>query len=322
MSGREVLRDARGARRANGYALVGVLWICAAATALGFTASVASRHAVAASRNRIALTRAEWSADACLARARSVLSAALAREGGARVQDRSPVWMRVDDVLGRARFLAAADCAITARAVGSRLDVNAAGEAELSQVFRLAGLAPARADSVAAAIADWKDADDAARPLGAEREAYEARGRPPPLNRDFTHVAELALVRGIDGTFPFDSLLDVEAGAVSINHAPGAVLRRLPGFSPEAVAHVLGARAAGRHVSGFTELKESLTPTGRETMARGEPRLVAGATLLPGGWVLTAYARAGAPPVTVAVEVRIERFGPRILTLRRRSWIE
>lgn len=322
MRSRGAERAVRATRAANGYALVGVLWICAAATALGIAASIASRHAVAASRNRIALARAEWLADACLARVRSALSAALAAERGSALDVQEPVWMRVDKVLARDAIIAAAACTIAARAVGSGLDVNAADETELSHVFRYAGLVAVRADSVAAAIVDWKDADDIPRPGGAEREWYEIRGRVPPSNRAFTHIGELSLVQGVDGRLPFDSLLAVERGPVSINHALGPVLAQLPGFTAEAVASVLAARAAGRYVSGFTELKEALSPGGREALAQGESRLVAAATLTPSAWIVTARAAAGSPPATVAVEVRVERFGPRILTVRRRSWLE
>lgn len=316
------ISEAQAPLPANGYALIGILWICIAAAALALSASLASRQAMAASRNRIALARAEWLADACLARARAVIVAALRGEASALIDPRSPVWSRVDEILDGTPTLVAAGCMITARAIGSRLNVNMADEATLSHLFQYAGMAPLRADSIAAAIADWKDADDIPRPLGAERESYESLGRVPPMNRPFSHIAELALVRGIDGTFPFDSLLDVEEGGISINHAPAALLRLLPGFTPEAASRVLGARADGQPIKAFKELSEMLSPTASEAMAQAEPELMARTSLIPNGWILTAQTRAGAPPVTATVELRIERFATKLLILRRRSWFQ
>ncbi|HEX7051886.1 MAG TPA: hypothetical protein VF188_16890 [Longimicrobiales bacterium] len=241
--------------------------------------------------------------------------------GGSSSTDRQPMWGRVDEILAGAPVLAAAGCMITARAVGSRLDVNAADESTLSRLFRNAGVLPAQADSLAAAIADWKDPDDVPRPLGAERGWYEALGQVPPANRPFTHAAELAMVRGVAETLPFDDLLDVEEGSISINHASAPVLTLLPGFTPEAAARVLSARAAGRPVGAFQELRQGLSALASETMARAEPQLAARASLVPTGWVLTVRATAGAPPVTAVLEARIERFATSILIVRRRSWI-
>jgi general secretion pathway protein K len=306
----------------NGYALIGIIWICIAASALALSASVASRQAVAASRNRIALARAEWLAEACLARARATIVAALREEARALIESRSPVWNRVDEILEGTPTLVDAGCLIAARAIGSRLNVNTADEATLSHLFQYAGMAPPRADSIAAAIADWRDADDIPRPLGAEREWYEALGRVPPMNRPFTHIAELAMVRGVDGTFPFDSLLDVEEGGISINHAPAALLRLLPGFTPAAAARVLRARAEGQPIKAFAELRETLSPADSGAMAQAEPELMARTSLIPQGWILTAQTRAGAPPVTATVELRIERFETKLLVLRRRSWFQ
>lgn len=314
--------EVRAITPANGYALIGVLWICIAAAGLALSALLASRHAMAASRNRIAFTRAEWLAEACIARARVAIIAALTEEARALVEPRSPVWIRLDEILERTPVLTNSPCRVTARAVGSRLNINVADESTLSRLFQYAGMPPQRADSIAAAITDWKDADDVPRPLGAEREWYESMGQIPPANRPFTHIAELNMVRGIDGTFPFDSLLDVEEGGVSINNAPTALLRLLPGFTAEAASRVQRIRTEGRPIKAFAELREDLSSSAHETMIQAEPTLVARALLLPKAWILTAQAQAGAPPVAVSVELRIERFGNKLLTLRRRSWAQ
>ena len=135
-----------------------------------------------------------------MARARSVLDAALAEEATDIAMLKPSAWMRVDEILSASADPTAMGCSISVRAVGSRLDVNAADEATLSRLFRCAGVAPARADSIAAAIADWKDSDDIPRPLGAERQWYEAAGAVPPSNGRFTHIEQLAMVRGVAGS--------------------------------------------------------------------------------------------------------------------------
>lgn len=308
--------------RPGGYALLGVLWICAAAAALAFSASIAARRSAAAAWNRVALIRSEWLAEGCLARARAALAAAMQRENSTLLQPRVPAWLRVDELLGESPELRAVGCAVEARAVGSRLNVNEADEATLSRVLRAAGLDSARADSVAAAIADWKDPDHVPRPLGAERDWYESAGRPPPANRQFTHIAELFLVRGVDRNFPFDQLLDVEPGTISINHAPAAVLLELPGFTPEATEWVVQARAQGKLVRSFQELRDNLSPSAREIMIQGEPRLVATALLSPEAWILVARATGGSAPISRVVELRVSRYGAYTGAWRRRSWIE
>ncbi len=73
----------------------------------------------------------------------------------------------------------------------SRLNVNYASAEQLTGIY---GMTP----DVVAAINDWRDADDAVTPGGAEAEYY-ASLRPPYLQRNgpFQTVRELLMVRGI-----------------------------------------------------------------------------------------------------------------------------
>jgi general secretion pathway protein K len=75
-----------------------------------------------------------------------------------------------------------------------RLDPNAMPEA-LPRLFARVGLDP----SIVDAMLDWIDADDDARPHGAERRWYAGRTPPRvPANRPLRTVGELLLVRGFD----------------------------------------------------------------------------------------------------------------------------
>jgi DNA uptake protein ComE-like DNA-binding protein len=53
--------------RRHGFALLAVLWVIVALTALAGAGVVGARTAGAVTRNRIALTRARWAAEGCLA---------------------------------------------------------------------------------------------------------------------------------------------------------------------------------------------------------------------------------------------------------------
>ncbi|MCI0744303.1 MAG: type II secretion system protein GspK [Verrucomicrobia subdivision 3 bacterium] len=73
----------------------------------------------------------------------------------------------------------------------SRLNVNHASSQELSKILGMT-------EDVLAAIQDWRDGDNSARPSGAEAEHY-ASLRPPylPRNGPFQTMRELLMVRGV-----------------------------------------------------------------------------------------------------------------------------
>src|SRR3546814_5898664 len=64
--------------------------------------------------------------------------------------------------------------------------------------MRVGGADEATADRVAAAITDWRDADDLRRPQGAEWQDYAAAGsRYRPRNGPFVALGELRAVAGM-----------------------------------------------------------------------------------------------------------------------------
>jgi hypothetical protein len=138
--------------------------------------------------------------------------------------------------------------------------------------------------------------------------AVVARGKPYLDVRGFPVIPGPAVT-------PLDSVLDIEPGAISLNHAPGPVLALLPGFTERTVEEVLAARNRGTPISTFYELSRLLSPDSPEASAR----LPAVSTFQPEAWVLTVRARFGRPTVTSVLEFRLMR-GASIA--RRRSWIE
>jgi hypothetical protein len=76
-----------------------------------------------------------------------------------------------------------------------RVSLNAAPHRVLSAVLNAAGASDA--DAVAAAIIDWRDADDLRSNRGAESAEYMRAGLPAPANRAFRHEEELTQVLGM-----------------------------------------------------------------------------------------------------------------------------
>lgn len=127
----------------------------------------------------------------------------------------------------------------------SRININHVPEDVLERVF----------GGAAAAVADWRDADRAARPGGAEDPAYGTESRPYPCrNGPFLTVEELLLVQGITPDLFHrvkDRLTVYGGGRVNVNTASGAVLEDL-GLPPAAVGGILAFRR-GRDGTDGTE---------------------------------------------------------------------
>lgn len=325
------MRDAEGGRGAGpepgrgagGFALLAVLWVTVGLGALSLAGLVAAREAVAAARNRGNLTVALWRAEDCLARLRAAVAEALGTGAGGPSSDRA--WTFLDHAAGRwlpAPGEESGACQAVLVPVGSRLDVNAADHAALRRLLAFAGTPAARADSLAAALLDWRDADDTPREGGAERDWYVERGLRPPRNGLLADIRELTRVRGFDAIPGAEGLLATERGRVCVNHAPPAVLASLPGFTAEAVELVSRLQRQGEPVSVLLEIGGGLSGAARERLLREYAELSAVATTEPDAWIATARGRAGSPRVTVAVEVRLERSGDRAAVVRRRSWVE
>jgi len=302
----------------GGYALLAVLWICMGVGVLGLGIAAAARDAIARSRNRAALVEAEWTARGCLARLRSRAVEVMTERPLVltRRQPGSDAWNRLDSLLVAAPGTPGMECAVTVRAAGATLDVNFAPEALVAATLRNAGVAPEGADSMAAALADWRDADGEPRELGAERGWYLARGMVPPPDRPFLDAREIGLVRGMDHA-PWQELLGADGGGISLQHAPPAVLAALPGFGPQAVAHTLELRERGE-LHAYQSIADGLAPTASVALMDALPQLVSLVTLEPTAWTVRAEARAGRPAVRAAAQMRLTRTGtePRVVQQR------
>jgi general secretion pathway protein K len=80
----------------------------------------------------------------------------------------------------------------------SKVNLNAAPEVLLASLFSSVGVDPAKAQSLADAIADFRDADDLPRVRGAEEPQYRAAGLAwGPKNAPFETIEELRQVLGV-----------------------------------------------------------------------------------------------------------------------------
>jgi type II secretory pathway component PulK len=302
--------------RRAGYALLATLWICVGLGALTWLISVNARDAMATSRNRMALNQAGWNAEACLARVREQVRVALELERVRGPDLFGAVWDHVDRVL--LSLPGETGCTLSARPVGARLDVNAAAESTLARLLLAAGLSASGADAAAAAVSDWMDADDVARPLGGERAWYEAHNRDGPSNQPFVHMRELRRVRGLETLARLDSVLDVEPGPIALNHAVPEVLALLPGFTEATVRTMLEARARGTPVNTFHELTALLDPKAVSASAQLPGIVVFPAT----AWLVTIRTQVGDPTVTAVREIRLVRGSISTFVARKRAWVE
>lgn len=316
---RRALCAARRARR--GFALLAVLWVIVAVSAVSLTSSLLAREGIAAARNRGSATTAMWQAHDCLERVRAAIADALLRDDPTGMHRSSP-WLVIDSVVRVSPFLDRTRCRVESRAAGSSLDVNTADAEMLRAAFRATGVTSSRVDSLVDALLDWRDSDDIPRSSGAERSWYESAGRVPPRNASLASAREIALVRGFEMEPRLHAILDVEPGRIVLARAPLPVIAALPGIADEALARLDERRMRGAPVGDLMALAGELSPEGRALMLGRYAELARLTSGEPEAWVITSRARDAASPVTAMLEVRLVRAGTRAAIVRQRSWLE
>ncbi len=131
----------------------------------------------------------------------------------------------------------------------AKIDINVVEVPLLTNLFVALGQEQTKAQELAGAVIDWRDADELIQPGGgAETQNYKEAELPyGSKNRPFESVAELRRILGMDAAFfrVIEPHLTVYTGLAQPNAAFAAepVLRAL-GYTPEVIAQILAARQA------------------------------------------------------------------------------
>ncbi|MFB3054227.1 MAG: general secretion pathway protein GspK [Alphaproteobacteria bacterium] len=269
-------------RGQRGIALVAVLWALVLLAVIAATVLSESRTQSRLARNFLDAAQAEALADGGVYRAMEGLARPVA-SGGWRVDGTVYAWARPE---GEVR--------IRIEDEGGKIDLNRANGRLLRNLFLAAGLEPQRAEALAAAVQDFRDADDTRRPDGAEDSDYAGAGLPhgakdAPLDA----VEELAQVYGMTR-----EIYGAVAGAITVHArtrrpdakvAPPLVIAALRGGGGTAAGGIspqppTAALAPGADAPGVIDPSVAilyLGPTGHRSRSRtftihAEARTLAG----------------------------------------------
>ena len=245
----------------RGVALMLVLWLLVVLGIIA-TALVGATHADATlARNLRARTTARYAAESGILVATTRLHQLLA-VGTLQNPDSSFAALR-DVRLGDGRFgIAVVD-------LNARLDLNRSDEAML-RAFFAQFTSDSRAVRIAAELADWKDADDTARPDGAERAEYAAAASPyVPRNAPLDRLDDLTHVLGVRDSLAaaIAPYVTVESdGLVNVNSASEPVLAAVSGLGRGRARDIVQRRAGGETFTSLVPLQELGAATGHLTI--------------------------------------------------------
>jgi general secretion pathway protein K len=174
----------------NGIALVLVLWVLLLLTI------IVGSFALIARMDRLEANALLWGTQARMQAEAAIHLAVLA------LRDPQEDYRMIAD--GRLYETEVNGVSLEVRATDERgkLDINAADELTLANLFSGHGMELGEAELLAAAILDWRDEDDLERVNGAEEDAYLAAGmQVGPANRPFILTEELLQVIGMNYEF-------------------------------------------------------------------------------------------------------------------------
>ena len=244
----------------RGVALLAVLWLTAALSAMALATSYMVRTEVEAATNRIEAQQGYFLARGGIeAAVDTIARSTFLTPGAGSEADTRPEfvagqrWISYEFPGGR--------CAVEVVPENGKLNANLAPSEQLAALFRTLGVGAAESAELALAIVDWRSPRTSE--VGSVFDAYydtlsePYQARHAPLGQ----LEELLPVKGMSRELffgrleetrtgrwrrrpPLADLLTVAptAGAVNLNSAPLEVLQSLPGWDAAAAATVIGAR--------------------------------------------------------------------------------
>jgi type II secretory pathway component PulK len=304
----------RRRRERGGFVMLTTLWVMSIASVVAMAAALVGRHAVFEGSARVELERGRWIALGCERRAQAAIDALL--RDARTFEEGSLVWRTLSRRIVASPFVQG--CDLSLEAAGTRLDVNAASREMIANLLAAIGQSD-RAAEMADALDDWRDADDEALPLGAERDWYESAGRELPRNGPLADVGELRRVRGFENVEGLDSVLAIEPGRVSLATAPLPVLMAIPGITRETAEQIVAMRDAGTPLNDLLSVAAMVSPSAASTLAERFPDAVRATTPDPDAWLVRIRVSRGMPAVSVRLEWRVIRTGGQCLVAQTRS---
>lgn len=264
----------------RGAALLLVLWLVALLTALVGAYALTAR--IEALQGRV--------------RSRGAMAQEIARAGMeyalVRVADRNPETHWQPNGRAYAWRFDGHDVQVRIIDETGKVDLNQADVPLLSRLMQVLGEPPDASDALAAAIVDWRDADDLSQPVGgAEDGDYAAAGRPyGAKDAPFETIAELEQVLGMTPDLyarlePFLTLYSGR-GQPDATYAQGPVLVAMgmdatAWLAQREVAGAAGAlQLVGTGSGTYSIESRARLADGRETSLRTVVR--AGASPVPG----------------------------------------
>ena len=176
-----------GLRYQRGVVLVAVLWLVVLLTVMALGVSASSRYATRTMSSLVGATQARYLADGGVQLVLSNLMSV--SESGRLLGDGETLEVPLPGGI----------VAVTVMDENGRVDINGAREELLARLLESLDVERERAESLAAAIADYRDGDELTRLNGAEEDDYVAAGLSwGPRNDAFTGVDELKKVLGMD----------------------------------------------------------------------------------------------------------------------------
>lgn len=299
------MRTGRLPSRRNGFALIVVLNIVVILSAIAIYVSHGSREQAAISANFRTAMQRESLAEGAMVFAAHRLLPDLPKQDW--IADGRPYRLT----------LFGTEMAISVQDESGKLSLNTADEATLSRAFVNAGIELTKAQSLAAAIADWRDPDDNRHLGGAERQDYLQAGiSGSPANAPFRRTDELLGVLGVtaDGYRRIAPLVSAYSTAreVNLDVAPQAVLAALYGPGAPQIAEILNRRGS---VATSSQAPTFSDAPRRNDVPRqdgpGEPQGSGGGTTYT---VLVSLGASAAPAQSYYGAFRIvrDRQGPRV----------
>ena len=172
--------------RQNGIALVLVLWVLLLLTIITGSFALMARMDRLEAHSLLSGTQARFSAEAAINLATLAL-----RDPDDENRMRADGRVYQQEIEGVVVEVSAID-------ERGKLDINAADELTLANLFIGNGMDLDEAELLAAAVLDWRDEDELERVNGAEEDAYFAAGlEMGPANRQFMMTEELLQVIGM-----------------------------------------------------------------------------------------------------------------------------